>query len=60
VESILDPHVTAANNWPTVPAPADCEDGEFGGMKNGREPNLLDEIRARTGAAAVGNQRLTA
>jgi hypothetical protein len=22
--------------WPIVPAPSDCEDGEFGGMKTGR------------------------
>jgi hypothetical protein len=22
--------------WPIVPAPGDCEDGEFGGMKTGR------------------------
>jgi hypothetical protein len=22
--------------WPIVPAPGDCEDGEFGGMKIGR------------------------
>jgi hypothetical protein len=62
--------------WPTVPAPGDCEDGEFGGMKIGREnrstrrkaapplvcpPQIpLDQTRARTRAAAVGSQRLTA
>jgi hypothetical protein len=25
-----------ATNWPTVPAPGDYEDGEFGGMMIGR------------------------
>jgi hypothetical protein len=61
--------------WPIVPAPSDCEDGELGGMKNGREnrstrrkpaPTLLcppqiphDQTRARTRAAEVGSQRLT-
>jgi hypothetical protein len=62
--------------WPVVPAPGECEDGEFGGMNIGRgkrnirrKPALaplsppqipLDHTRARTGAAAVGSQRLTA
>jgi hypothetical protein len=62
--------------WPVVPAPVDCEDGEFGGMKVGRgnrstrrkpapaplcPPQIpLDQTRARTRAAAVGSQRLTA
>jgi hypothetical protein len=35
VESKLDPLGTLATQWPNVPAPGDCEDGEFGGM-NGR------------------------
>jgi hypothetical protein len=26
----------SATNWPTVPAPGDYEDGEFGGMMIGR------------------------
>jgi hypothetical protein len=62
--------------WPIVPAPGDCEDVEFGGIQIGREnrstrrkpapaplciPQIpLDQIRARTLAAAVGSQRLTA
>jgi hypothetical protein len=64
---------TAATEWPTVPAPGDYDDGEFGGMKNGRgtqrKPTLaplcppqipVDQTRARTRAAVVGSQRLTA
>jgi hypothetical protein len=27
---------TSATYWPIVPAPGDCEDGEFGGLKIGR------------------------
>jgi hypothetical protein len=76
VESKLGPLGTSATNWPIVPAPGDCEDGEFGGMKIGRgnrstrrkpapgplcPPQIpLDQTRARTRAAAVGSQRLTA
>jgi hypothetical protein len=37
VESKLGPLGTSAIYWPIVPAPGDCEDGEFGGMKFGRE-----------------------
>jgi hypothetical protein len=37
VESKLGPFVTSAIYWPIVPAPGDCEDGEFGEMKTGRE-----------------------
>jgi hypothetical protein len=33
VESNLGPLGTSATYWPIVPAPGDCEDGEFGGMK---------------------------
>jgi hypothetical protein len=56
--------------WFIVPAPGDCEDGEFGGMKIVRgnqstrrkpasaplcSPQIpLDQTRARTRAAAVG------
>jgi hypothetical protein len=36
VESKLGPLGTSATKWPIVPAPGDCEDGEFGGMKTGR------------------------
>jgi hypothetical protein len=36
VESILGPPGTSATEWPIVPAPGDCDDGEFGGMKIGR------------------------
>jgi hypothetical protein len=42
VESKLGPLVTSATHWPIVPAPGDCEDGEFGGM-NGRETEVLGE-----------------
>jgi hypothetical protein len=58
-----------------VPAPGDCEDGEFGGIKIGRgnrstrskpapaplcSPQIrLDQTWERTWAAAVGSQRLT-
>jgi hypothetical protein len=72
VESKLGPLGTSATYWPIVPAPGNCEDGEFGGM-NGRgnlstrrkpAPTPLRPPRipldARTRAAAVGSQRLTA
>jgi hypothetical protein len=29
--------------WPIVPIPGDCEHGEFGGMKIGREIEVLRE-----------------
>jgi hypothetical protein len=29
--------------WPIIPAPDDCEDGEFGGLKIGRGPEVLGE-----------------
>jgi hypothetical protein len=32
----LGPLDTLATEWPIVPAPGDCDDGEFGGMKIGR------------------------
>jgi hypothetical protein len=76
VESKLGPLGTSATEWSIVPAPGDYDDGEFGGMKIGkgnrstrREPAPaplyppqipLDRTRARTRAAAVGSQRLTA
>jgi hypothetical protein len=75
VESKLGPLGTSAIHWPIVPAPGDCEDGEFGGL-NGRrnrstrrKPALtqlcppqipLDQTRDWTRAAAVGSQLLTA
>jgi hypothetical protein len=34
VESKLGPLGTSATYWPIVPAPDDCEDGEFGGMND--------------------------
>jgi hypothetical protein len=56
--------------WTIVPAPGDCEDGEFGRMKISKgkpapaplcPPQIpLYQTRARTRAAAVGSQRLTA
>jgi hypothetical protein len=71
----MGPLGTSATHWPIVPAPGDCEDGEFGGM-NGkgnrstrRKPapaplcppqTPVDQTRDRTRAAAVGSQRLTA
>jgi hypothetical protein len=75
VESKLHPLGTSAIYWPIVPAPGDCEDGEFGGM-NGRGNRStqrkpapapicptqipLDQTRDWTRAAVVGSQRLTA
>jgi hypothetical protein len=72
----LGPLGTAATDCPTVPAPGDYDDGEFGGMKIGRgnrstrrkpapaplyPPQIpLDQTRDQTRAAAVENQRLTA
>jgi hypothetical protein len=32
---MLGPLGTSATEWPIVPAPGDCDDGEFGGMKIG-------------------------
>jgi hypothetical protein len=71
----LGPRGTATTDWPIVPAPGDCDDGECGGMKIGRgnrnirrepvpapicPPQIpLDENRDRTRAASVGSQRLT-
>jgi hypothetical protein len=62
--------------WPIVPAPGDCENGEFCGIKIGRgnrstgrkpapapycPPQIpLDQIRARTRATTMVSQRLTA
>jgi hypothetical protein len=67
---------TSATEWPIVPAPGDYDDGEIGGIKIGRgnrrtqrkpapaplcPPQIpLDKTRARTRAAAVGSQQLTA
>jgi hypothetical protein len=72
----MGPLGTSATEWPIVPAPGDYDDGEFGGMKIGREnlsarrkpapaplcpPQIpLDQTLARTRAAAVGSQRLAA
>jgi hypothetical protein len=76
VESKLGPLGTSANEWPIVLAPGDYDDGEFGGMNVGsgsrstrRKPAPgplcppqipLNQTRARTRAAAVGSQELTA
>jgi hypothetical protein len=71
MESKLGPLGTSAIYWPIVPAPRDCEDGEFGGMKFGRgsrrtrrkpapAPLCLPQIPLdQTRASAVGSQRLT-
>jgi hypothetical protein len=72
----LGPLGSSATDWAIVHAPGDYDDGEFGGMKIGRgnrstrskptpaplcPPQIpLDQTRARTLAAAVGSQRLTA
>jgi hypothetical protein len=72
----MGPLGTSATEWPIVPAPGDYDNGEFGGMKIGRgnrstrrkpapAPLCLPQIPlhqnwARTRAAAVGNQQLTA
>jgi hypothetical protein len=72
----LGPLGTSATEWPIVRAPGDYDDGEFVEMKIGRgnrstlrkpapaplcPPQIpLDQTRARTRAAAVGSQRLTA
>jgi hypothetical protein len=32
----LGPLGTSATEWPIVPAPDDCDDGEFGGLEIGR------------------------
>jgi hypothetical protein len=74
-ESKLGPLGTSATEWPIVPAPGDY-DGAIGGMKIGRgnrstrrkpapaplcPPQIpLYQTRARTRAAEVGSQRLTA
>jgi hypothetical protein len=39
----LAPLGTSATEWPIVLAPGDCDDGEFGGMKIGRETEVLGE-----------------
>jgi hypothetical protein len=72
----LGPLGTSATEWPIVHAPGDCDDADFGGTKIGRgnrstrrkpaptplcPPQIpLEQTRARTWAAAVGSQRLTA
>jgi hypothetical protein len=42
VESKLGPLGASATYWPIIPAPGDCEDGEFGGM-SGRGTEVLGE-----------------
>jgi hypothetical protein len=70
VESKLGPLGTSPTEWPVVPTPADCDYGEFGGMKIGRgnrstrrkpapaplyPPQIpLDQTRVWTQAARVG------
>jgi hypothetical protein len=72
----MGPLGTLTTEWPIVPAPGDYDDGEFGGMTIGKgnrsirrkptpvplcPPHIpLDQTQARTRAAAVGRQRLTA
>jgi hypothetical protein len=71
MESKQGPLGTSATHWPIVPAPSDCEDGEFGGM-NGRRNRSTRKKPApaplcppqipldQTRATAMGSQRLTA
>jgi hypothetical protein len=47
VEPKLGPLGTSATYWPIVPAPVDCEDGEFGGM-NGSEKTCPDATLSTT------------
>jgi hypothetical protein len=70
----LGPLGTVATNRPIVPAPGDYDDGQIGGMigRGNRStrrkpapvplfpPQTPPAARARTRAAAVGSQRLTA
>jgi hypothetical protein len=71
----LSPLGTAATDRHIVLGPGDCDDGEIGGMMNGRgnrstrrnsapvplfPPQTPHAARMRTRAAAVGSQRLTA
>jgi hypothetical protein len=39
----MGPLGTSATKWPIVPVPGDYDDGEFGGMKIGRETEVLRE-----------------
>jgi hypothetical protein len=34
---------TSATYWPIVPAPGDCEDGEFGGMNGKGKPKYSEK-----------------
>jgi hypothetical protein len=39
----LGPLGTVATDWPIVACPGDYDDGEFGGMKIGRETEVLEK-----------------
>jgi hypothetical protein len=70
----MSPLGTAATNRPILPFPGDYDDGEIGGMigRGNRStrrkpapvpfcpPQTPHAVRARTRAAAMGSQRLTA
>jgi hypothetical protein len=72
----MGPLGTSATEWPIVPTPGDYDYEEFGGIKIARgnrstwrkpaptplcPPQIpLDQTWARTRAAVVGSQRLTA
>jgi hypothetical protein len=43
VESKLGPLGTSAIYWPIVPAPGDCQDGEFGGMNWQGKPKYSEK-----------------
>jgi hypothetical protein len=60
---------TSATEWPIVPAPGDYDDGEFWWNKDWEKTcpsatlsttNPTCQTRARTRAAVVGSQQLTA
>jgi hypothetical protein len=42
-ESKLGPLGTSATYWPIVPAPGDCEDGEFGGNEWQGKPKYSEK-----------------
>jgi hypothetical protein len=64
----MGPLGTSATEWPIVPAPGDCDDGEFGGMNIGRgnrstrrkpapEPLCLPQIALARPALETGPPR---
>jgi hypothetical protein len=66
MESKLGPLGTSAIYWPIAPAPGNCGDGEFCGMKIGRGTRSTRRkpapapVLSTTNPTALGSQRLTA